>query len=73
MRWTVDGYQLKNDQYAWEIQYRWLNFEISLANAVKTRVGEMPENTRIWKAPSKLRLLCNKINRALYDPHIQPK
>jgi len=64
MRITQDGHTVLNSDQVYEILWAYCNDEISEAFPHKTKVVDVPEEWRIWKAELRCRGECWRLNKA---------
>lgn len=62
-RTTVDGKKVDKYEQVWEIMYRYVNPEVSLAYPQETRCDQVPDKVKIWHSRSECLIKCMKINK----------
>lgn len=59
----TEDYQLVTQYDAvWEIWYKWLNWEVSLAYPVPARVADVPAGCKVWRNEDACRRECHRRN-----------
>lgn len=65
MRHTVDYKDVNDEDFVYEIMWRYINPEVTgYPEPERTQARHVPEGTRIWKFESNCRKECNKLIKA---------
>lgn len=67
-RITVEGKKVDKYETVWEIMYRYVNPEVSLAYPQEMICKDVPEGVRIWKYRNNCFLKCARINNSNEPP-----
>lgn len=60
---TADWIEVTQFDFVYEIQYAWINFEVSLAYPVKSTIHKLPAGTKVWRWESSVLRECYKRNK----------
>jgi hypothetical protein len=62
-RRTVDGNYVEKNEDVYEIMYRYINAEASVAEPERRKASEIPAKVKIWVHKNNCQFWCDKINR----------
>lgn len=68
LRKTEDENWVLEGELVWEIMFRFINWEVSIAEPEQRAVRDIPEHYKIWKHLSNCIRACRKINKQI-EPH----
>lgn len=62
-RITKDGHTVEETDFVYEVMYRYLNAEASLAEPEKRMMKDVPKEVNIWKYRLACWIVCNAKNK----------
>lgn len=66
-RLTEDLHLVSQSEDVWEVMYRYINAEVSIAEPEKRMVKQIPVGVKIWVHYSACRLHCGRLNNGTED------